>query len=86
MKAILTYIAFAAMAGTALAQTAQRPVDRPHSVKPIDSQAQTTDTDMIRSKIERRGYTDGVDLSRDSMRHPTTRADSRSHAMDARPP
>ena len=68
MKAILTYIAFAAMAGmTALAQTEQRPVDRPHSVKPIDLQAQTTDTDMIRSKIERMGYTDVVDLSRDSM-------------------
>jgi len=66
MKAILTYIAFAAMAGTALAQTEQRPVDQPHSVKPIDSQAQTTDTDMIRSKIERMGYTDVVDLSRDS--------------------
>ena len=66
MKAILTYIAFAAMAGTALAQTEQRPADRPHSVKSIDSQAQTTDTDMIRSKIERMGYTDVVDLSRDS--------------------
>ena len=67
MKAILTYIAFAAMAGTALAQTEQRPADDPHAVKPIDSQAQTTDTDMIRSKIERMGYTDVVDLSRDSM-------------------
>ena len=66
MKAILTYIAFAAMAGTALAQTEQRPADDPHAVKPIDSQAQTTDTDMIRSKIERMGYTDVVDLSRDS--------------------
>ncbi|MEA2802837.1 MAG: hypothetical protein QOE49_2932 [Rhodospirillaceae bacterium] len=66
MKAILTYIAFVAMAGTALAQTEQRPADHPLSVKPIDSQAQTTDTDMIRSKIERMGYTDVVDLSRDS--------------------
>jgi hypothetical protein len=66
MKAILTYIAFVAMAGTALAQTEQRPADDPHAVKPIDSQAQTTDTDMIRSKIERMGYTDVVDLSRDS--------------------
>jgi hypothetical protein len=54
------------MAGTALAQTEQRPADDPHAVKPIDSQAQTTDTDMIRSKIERMGYTDVVDLSRDS--------------------
>ena len=66
MKAILTYIAFAAMAGTALAQTEQRPADDPHAVKPIDSQVQTTDTDRIRSKIERMGYTDVVDLSRDS--------------------
>jgi hypothetical protein len=66
MKAILTYIAFVAMAGTALAQTEQRPADDPHAVNPIDSQAQTTDTDMIRSKIERMGYTDVVDLSRDS--------------------
>ena len=65
MKAILTYIAFAAMAGTALAQTEQRPADHPLSVKPIDSQVQTTDTDRIRSKIERMGYTDVVDLSRD---------------------
>ena len=66
MKAILTCIAFAAMAGTALAQAEQRPTDDPHSVKPIDSQALTTDADMIRSKIERMGYTDVVDLSRDS--------------------
>jgi hypothetical protein len=29
MKAILTCIAFAAMAGTALAQTAQRPAEAP---------------------------------------------------------
>src|SRR5713101_5698141 len=66
MKAILTCIAFAAMAGTALAQAEQRPADDPLSVKPIASQAPTTDTDMIRSKIERMGYTDVVDLSRDS--------------------
>ena len=63
MKAILTCIAFAAMAGTALAQ-AEPPGD-PLSVKPIASQVQTTKTDMIRSKIERMGYTDVVDLSRD---------------------
>jgi hypothetical protein len=66
MKAILTGIAFTAMAGAALAQTEQRPAGAPLSVKPISSQAQTTDTDMIRSKIERMGYTDVVDLSRDS--------------------
>jgi len=66
MKGILTYIAFAALAGTALAQTEQRPANDPHAVSPIDSQAQKTDTDIIRSKIERMGYTDVVDLSRDS--------------------
>ena len=66
MKAILTCVAFAAMGSTALAQTEQRPANDPHSVKPIASQAQTTDTDVIRSKIERMGYTDVVDLSRDS--------------------
>ncbi|MGZ5911853.1 MAG: hypothetical protein ACXWLB_18390 [Reyranella sp.] len=64
MKAILTCIAFAAMAGTALAQA--EPPDDPLAVKPIASQAQTTKTEMIRSKIERMGYTDVVDLSRDS--------------------
>jgi hypothetical protein len=64
MKAILTCIAFAAMAGTALAQA--EPPDDPLSVKAIAPQAQTTKTDMIRSKIERMGYTDVVDLSRDS--------------------
>ena len=66
MKAILTCVAFAAMGSMALAQTGQRPVGDPLSVKPIATQAQTTDTDMIRSKIERMGYTDVVDLSRDS--------------------
>ena len=64
MKAILTCIAFAAMAATALAQA--EPPDDPLSVKPIASQVQTTKTDMIRSKIERMGYTDVVDLARDS--------------------
>ena len=66
MKAILTCIAFAAMAGTAWAQAEQRPANDPLSVKPIASQVQTTKTDMIRSKIERMGYTDVVDLARDS--------------------
>ncbi|MBV8191408.1 MAG: hypothetical protein JOY64_02900 [Alphaproteobacteria bacterium] len=66
MKPILTCIVFAAMAGTAWAQAEQRPTDDPLSVKPIASQAQTTDTDVIRSKIERSGYSDVRDLSRDS--------------------
>jgi hypothetical protein len=66
MKAVLTGIAFAAMAGAALAQTEQRPADAPLAVKPIAPQEQTTDSEVIRSKIERMGYTDVVDLSRDS--------------------
>jgi hypothetical protein len=66
MKAVLSCIAFVAMTSAAVAQTEQRPAADPHAVKPIASQAQTTDTDMIRSKIERMGYTDVVDLSRDS--------------------
>ena len=82
MKAILTYIAFAAMAGTALAQTGQRPADDPLSVKPIASQVQTTDTDMIRSKIERMGYTDVVDLSRDSTGFWHARAKKGTETLD----
>jgi hypothetical protein len=66
MKVTLTCIVFAAMAGTAWAQTEQRPMDDPLAVKPITSQAQTTDADIIRSKIERKGYSDVRDLSRDS--------------------
>ena len=82
MKATLTCIAFAVMAGTALAQTGQRPADAPLSVKPISSQAQTTDTDMIRSKIERMGYTDVVDLSRDSTGVWHARAKKGSETLD----
>jgi hypothetical protein len=66
MKPILTCIAFAAMAGSAWAQTDTRPPEDPLAVKPITSQAQTTDTDVIRSKIERMGYTGVTDLTRDS--------------------
>ena len=83
MKAILTYIAFAAMAGTALAQAEQRPADDLLSVKPIASQAQTTDPDMIRSKIERMGYTDVVDLSRDSTGIWHARAKRGTETIDA---
>ena len=82
MKAILTCIALAAMVGTALAQTEQRPADAPLSVKPISSKAQTTDTDTIRSKIERMGYTDVVDLSRDSMGVWHARARKGSETLD----
>jgi hypothetical protein len=67
MKALPISAAFVMAAGMALAQTGQRPADDPLAVKPITSEASTTDTDMIRSKIERMGYTDVTGLSRDSI-------------------
>mgnify|MGYP001052467791 CR=1 FL=1 len=53
--------------GMALAQTGQRPADTPLSVRPISSETLTTDSIVIRSRIERMGYTDVVGLSRDSL-------------------
>jgi hypothetical protein len=67
MKALPISAALVMAAGTALAQTNQRPATDPLAVKPITSEASTTDTDMIRSKIERMGYTDVSGLSRDSL-------------------
>ena len=67
MKALSVSAALVVAAGTALAQTDQRPATDPLAVKPITSEASTTDTDMIRSKIERMGYTDVSGLSRDSL-------------------
>ena len=67
MKALSVSAALVMAAGTALAQTDQRPVDAPLAVKPITSEAKTSDTDMIRSKIERMGFTDVNGLSRDSL-------------------
>jgi hypothetical protein len=67
MKALPISAALVMAAGMALAQTDQRPVDAPLAVKPITSEAKTTDTDMIRSKIERMGFTDVSGLSRDSL-------------------
>lgn len=66
MKMLSISAALLAIAGPTVAQTGQRATDDPLAVKPIDSQAQTTDADMIRSKIERLGYSDVVDLTRDS--------------------
>jgi putative membrane protein len=55
-------------AGSAAAQTpSQRPADDPLTVKPISPQTQTTDADMIRTKIERIGYSDVSGLTRDSL-------------------
>ena len=67
MKALPISAALVIAAGVALAQTGQRPADDPLAVKPITSEASTTDADMIRSKIERMGYADVSGLSRDSL-------------------
>ena len=67
MKALPVSAALVMAASMALAQTDQRPAEAPLAVKPIPSEASTTDTDMIRSKIERMGYTDVSGLSRDSL-------------------
>ena len=67
MKALPVSAAFVMATGMALAQTGPRPANDPLAVKPITSEASTTDTDMIRSKIERMGYTDVSGLSRDSL-------------------
>ena len=67
MKALPISAALVMLAGVALAQTDQRPADAPLAVKPITSEARTTDSDMIRSKIERMGFTDVSGLSRDSL-------------------
>jgi hypothetical protein len=67
MKALPISVALVMAAGMALAQTDQRPASDPLAVKPIQSEAKTTDSDMIRSKIERMGYTDVSGLSRDSF-------------------
>lgn len=59
--------AAATMAGGAFAQTAQPPPADPLAVKPIPPQAQTVDSDTIRTKIEQAGYTEVTDLLRDTM-------------------
>ena len=58
MKALSVSAALVMAAGAALAQSDQRPAQTPLAVKPITSEAKTTDTDMIRSKIERMGFAD----------------------------
>jgi hypothetical protein len=82
MKATLTGIAVAAIAGAAVAQTDQRPASNDLSVKPITSEASTTDRDTIQSKIERMGYTDVVDLKRDSTGLWHARARKGSETVD----
>ena len=67
MKALSVSAVLVMATSIAFAQTDRRPVEAPLAVKPITSEAKTTDTDMIRSKIERMGYTDVSGLSRDSL-------------------
>ena len=82
MKAILASIAFAATAAAAFAQTGQRPADDPLTVKPVAPHSRTIDAAVIRSKIERLGYTDVADLSRDSTGVWHARARRGSEAVD----
>ena len=72
MKRIITGLVIAAtMAGPAFAQTSngsgQRPPADPLAVNPIHPQDQAVDTDLIRQKMERAGYTEISELSRDSV-------------------
>ncbi len=68
MNPSLGLIAVAAvLAGDAFAQTSPSAPSDPLAVKPVPSQAQSPESDSIRTKIEQAGYTDVTDLSRDSM-------------------
>ncbi|WP_422001300.1 hypothetical protein [Reyranella sp.] len=66
MKAFLTVLATLALAGAAAAQSDQKPPADPLAVKPIESGAEATELDVIRTKLERLGYTEVAELSRDS--------------------
>lgn len=67
MNTSLGIIAMVALvAGEALAQASPSPPADPLAVKPVPSQAQTTESESIRTKIEQAGYTDVTGLSRDS--------------------
>ena len=56
----------APLTGAASAQSDQEPPADSLAVKPIDSEAPATELDVIRTKLERLGYTDVAELSRDS--------------------
>jgi hypothetical protein len=68
MKHILIGLCLAAIVcGAASAQTPpDRPAVDPLAVKPISPRSSTADGDMMRSKIERIGYSNVTDLTRDS--------------------
>jgi hypothetical protein len=83
MKLISAGMAIVALvAGSAFAQTNERPPADPLAVKPIPPQAQTIDSDTIRTKIEGAGYTEVTDLSRDSMGVWRARAKKGDEAVD----
>jgi hypothetical protein len=60
----MSVVAAMMMAGSALAQTGQAPSD-PLAVKPLSASTQDSDTDAIRSKLEKAGYSHVEGLSRD---------------------
>jgi hypothetical protein len=83
MKPTIAGMAVATMiAGSAFAQTSQPPPADPLAVKPIPSQAQSVDSDTIRTKIGRAGYTEVTDLSRDSIGVWRARARKGREAVD----
>jgi hypothetical protein len=66
MKLALAVVAVATLAtASAFAQT--RPPADPLAVKPVPPQEQRAEMDAIRTKIEQAGFTDVIDLTRDSM-------------------
>lgn len=72
----------AVLAGDAFAQTSQSTPSDPLAVKPVPSQAQSVESDSIRTKIEQAGYTDVTGLSRDSMGVWRARARKGNDAID----
>ncbi len=67
MKLVVVGVAVAVMmASGAGAQVNQPPPADQLAVKPIPSQVQTVDSDVIRTKIEQAGYTEISELSRDT--------------------
>jgi hypothetical protein len=83
MKLAVAGMAIVALiAGSAVAQTNDRPPADPLAVKPIPPQAQVIDTDVIRTKIEGAGYADVSGLSRDSMGVWRARAKKGDEAFD----
>ena len=66
MKTTTVCLAVTLLAGSALAQNAGRPAADSLAVKPVPAQEQTIDSSVIREKIERAGYTEIAELSRDS--------------------